>query len=289
MWGFGFIPKRFFTVSSNVPNDLVLFDSAISQARLKVNRANRHIKDVQAVLESFVQSDFCRLVENIDPDTGDQSFSVVASQVPADLPLSIGDCFHNLSSALDYISSAVMRIKAGSTGRTTFPSHESRKALKASFKRPKPGKGTPPNRGIVEACPVFALTLLCKIKPYRGGGSFAWEVRRADNIDKHNLFIPTIYVAALHDVYIVDTDRNNKVHFSEISVGPGGQCDALRYVGGTAKVENYGQASFAVTFPEDAEVFAGNPVVPTLLQCAQGIEEVVNLCDTHLRTAFSSI
>ena len=193
---------------STLPTPLNQFKNGMFQVSLKVNRAYRHIQEINACVEALAKDDFCRIVEERDPETGQQSFHIVFLRLPTDVPFSIGDAIHNLNCALDYIATAIMRACGKDVNRIVFPSDETRKALKSTFKRPAPGRGKPRNRAIVEACPKFALLLLCKIQPYRGGNFGVWEVRKADNLDKHNLIIPTVALTGLTDIKISDK-RNN--------------------------------------------------------------------------------
>jgi hypothetical protein len=258
------------------------FANAISQAKQKIDRANRHAKEVDDILASYVDSDFCQITENADRGQSQHCYSVEAKDLPPDLPLAIGDCFHNLSTALDYVSSGIARALLGTETRITFPSHETHAALEDAFKAPKPGKNPSAYRQIVEACPIFEYIILQEAKSYKGGGLSAWEVRKADNMDKHNLLIPTVNIAALNHVLIVDTERNNEIKLRQVTIGPGGKLDAVKMIGGTPQIRNYGQASFSINFPDTAEFYAGEPVVPTLEQCVQNIRMVIKIFEAKV-------
>lgn len=286
MWGFGFMFRRFFTVSSKVAIAPPEFHRAVWQARLKVDRANRHALEAEAVLKTFAASDFCTPFVKFDVEKRCHVLGVEASEPPPDFSLAVGDCFRNLDSALDYLACGIMRALTGSDTRIHFPVDESREALKSTFKRPRPGKGAPRNRRIVEACPALILLILCKIKPYKGGNFLAWEIRKAANADKHNMIIPTLQLATLHDLVVTGPEDCPYIHYSTFKIQAGGSFGAYRSYAAPLEIKHYGQATFSVSFPDSAEVFAGDPVVPTLLQCIQGTTEVINLCERHLSGAF---
>jgi hypothetical protein len=209
-----------------------ILTQAFFQAGLKINRAGRHIHEAQHHFAAYVESDFCQIVDDTDPQTGHQVIKAIASPIPADLVLSIGDAFHCMSAALDYVLSGIMRAKTGNATRITFPSDETRDGLRKSFMSPRAGKKAPPNRRIVEAFPLVAFELLTVIKSYKGGDFGLWEVRKADNLDKHNLIIPSVTVAEITGVDLVDEVRDNRFTNMTLSVGAGGVLNAIGY-GGT--------------------------------------------------------
>src|ERR1041385_9134971 len=73
-------------------------------SRLKIERANKHILELNSVFETFVQSDFHKLVVNSDPNTGQDvlQFSILKT-LPKDIATIVGDAIHNLRSALDLL------------------------------------------------------------------------------------------------------------------------------------------------------------------------------------------
>jgi hypothetical protein len=261
--------------------DRDILNRAFFEARLKVNRACRHVHEAQYLFSAYAKADFYKITNDVDPQTGNQIVKVVTAPIHPDLVLAIGDAFHCLSASLDYISSGLMRAKTGNATRVTFPSDESRNGLRKSFMRPGPNKRSPPNRRIMEAFPLIAFNLLTVIQSYKGGKFGIWEIRKADNIDKHNLIIPSVTITEITGVDLVDEVRNNTVSNMTIRVGAGGIVNAISYGGDTTlKFKNKGQASVGIIFPESAEIFGGDPVFPTLIQCSQMTHQVINLLET---------
>ena len=114
-----------------------------------------------------------------------------------------------------------------------------------------------------------------------------WEIRRADNLDKHNLIVPTVTVAQLRGMSFRDVKNNNV--FSDITakVTAGDTLSLISYQNDARlEITNQGQAACGITFPQSAEVFAGQPVFPTLLQCIQGVNSVLNIIKTANIEAF---
>ncbi|MGN3973881.1 hypothetical protein [Tsuneonella sp. SYSU-LHT278] len=261
------------------------FDSTFFQARLKVNRANRHISEAQEWFAAHVGSDFYDIVDNRDPETGRQTICAQAEGIPAHMVLAIGDAFHCLSSALDYVMSGLMRAKTGNSGRIHFPADETRKGLRKSFMPPKPTKSAPANRRVMKAFPLIALEILTVIQPYKGGKFGLWEIRKADNIDKHNLIMPTITITEIRGLRMVDKVHNNVFEPGLIQVGPGGRMNLMGYLnpGGTLEFEDKGHATASISFPDGLEVFAGKPVFPTLLECSQLVAETLDRIEAVAR------
>lgn len=261
-----------------------LFERAFVHSRLKIDRANRHINEIEQWFRMYVESDFYQLLDDLDPETGDQIIRLKANPIPADLALAIGDAFHCLNAALDYVMSGLMLAKTGNSTRIYFPSHDERDSLRKSFMPPRAGKADPPNRRVMKAFPLIAFELLSVIKPYKGGDFSIWEVRKADNIDKHNLIVPSITVARVEGIEMRDNVRQNTYAGMTLSVGAGGVMKALHY-GGKSKLEitNKGHASASISFPDGLEVFQGRPVLPTLLECSQLVAEVVGRVEVTAR------
>lgn len=268
-------------MSRDVTPNINLFDQGIEQARAKIFRASRHIDEVKYLIEVISCKSSIRIEEFIDEPTGNQIFRAFADDIPPHLPLAIGDAIHNLNCALDYIATAIMRSRGGNNNRVYFPTDETRHGLRATMKRPKKGQRNPRNREVVEACPKFALILLGKIKPYRGGALGVWELRKSDNIDKHNLIIPTVSIFNLIDAEICD-ENNNRLIIGSLAIGPKGEVGLAQF-SAKARVENYGTAIFSTNFPEDSVSFAGKPIIDTLLRNAQNISKVCDICEGELR------
>lgn len=267
--------------------DSLLFEKTLEQARLKIYRANRHIGEAQHWFEVYANSEFCKIVEERDPQTGEKLFRVVSAPIPQDVVLAIGDAFHCMTAAMDYIMSGLMLAKTGNATRVTFPSDEGRDGLRKSFMSPRPGKKSPPNRRIMEAFPLIALELLSVVKPYKGGNFCLWEIRKADNIDKHNLIIPSVTVTEIRNMRFVDYMHNEGGSFVTVRVEAGGILKLMRYrADSQMEIADQGQATCEITFPDGLEVFAGEPVFPTLLKCiklsAEGLAKIVAVSRKYL-------
>ncbi len=261
-------------------NEEVL-QQAFMQARLKVKRAYRHLDEAQRWFAAYCETDFCKIVEELDPQSGSQLFRVKADWRPAGLALAIGDAFHNLSASLDYVMTGLMLAAGASTKRVIFPTHVSRHALRKSFmttgKKAVSAERKPANRRIVECIPAFAMLMLARIKPYQGGNFRTWEVRKADNINKHNMIIPALLLSNLNGVVLEDRN-NNSIFKLDFHILEGGIINAIQYrLPSRLEIREHGKPSASVIFDDMSEIFPGEPVFPTLLQCCQLVGEAIDV------------
>src|SRR5882672_11176105 len=101
-------------------------------ARLKIQRANRHIKEIiTGIEEESSSADSYRLSVEPDPETGGEvlCFEVVKLLSPA-FSLITGDAVHCLRSALDHMMSEIFALRTKKDpSRIHFPMHETRENL----------------------------------------------------------------------------------------------------------------------------------------------------------------
>jgi hypothetical protein len=228
------------------------FDSS----RLKIKRANRHIKDLEAVIQAFLKTDFYRLVNDVDPKTGHQLFKLQdISSPPTEISLIVGDAVHNLRSALDH---AMVTILGKKGNQVAFP---------VAKNRDNPGAHS--TYGIIkEALPDLANLLTNNIGIHDTGDACIWSISALDNIDKHNLLIAMASVYELRGISLEDKARNNRIDNMTVRVGPGGTVSLLQYGGGDMKIKSKGQAAAAVLFAK-GQPLEGKPIVPTLLKLSE--------------------
>jgi hypothetical protein len=72
--------------------------------RVKIQRADKHIAEVDAILDSFHQPDSYTVLEDRDPHTGQKFIEYGFAKIISgeDLAVAMGDAVHNLKCALDY-------------------------------------------------------------------------------------------------------------------------------------------------------------------------------------------
>ncbi|MGA2325430.1 MAG: hypothetical protein ABSH05_04015 [Bryobacteraceae bacterium] len=161
-------------------------------SKLKIERANQHILELNTALNEFIGTDFYSLGVAKDPQTGNHVLKFgITKSLPERLPLIIGDALHNLRSALDFIASELVRRANGSMKYIKFPIRDTRKEVEAALLRGE----------IRVAHPDVITCILDEIKPYKGGNDALCALHDLDIADKHLLLIPVVSVAALTHVH----------------------------------------------------------------------------------------
>src|ERR1700680_3024770 len=100
-------------------------------SRLKIERANEHILDLNGVLLRFIRSDFYTVRVDRDARKGTSHLCIDFDPSPfpsEDAALVIGDALHNLRSALDLLYYEVVR-ECGASKWTRFPVRDTRDEL----------------------------------------------------------------------------------------------------------------------------------------------------------------
>lgn len=235
---------------------------SLSGSHRKIERADRHIQELNASLIAFFKTDFYRL--QINPNAAGQDVLTFDSKpLPCDIPLVIGDAIHNLRAALDLMACEIV-VKAGGTCTryTNFPVRDTRQELVGTL-----------NGGEIKVAGQDICDLILDvIKPYKGGNDPLWSLHQLDIIDKHRLLIPVVSVTQLSGISAHD-DNNNRFEDLTFLVGEGGRLNAIA-TSAKLHITNYGQPAFGVFFRQ-GEPFENQPVVPTLHQLAQIVTGVV--------------
>jgi hypothetical protein len=158
--------------------------------RAKLLRAQDHFEDfdrrVEASLASESDGGTIPLTSKVDEDRHSITFGIPPSK-PLDpaLPLIIGDCVHNLRSALDHLVLQLALLKGTSiteaADKTSFPVCLLRKDFRSKTKR------------FVDLIKPEALTAIEDFQPYKTSDppdtAFLWLLSELDIIDKHRLLV----------------------------------------------------------------------------------------------------
>ena len=110
-----------------------------ADARLKIERADRHIRDLQVRIGRLENS--CSSAIEPHPELGYEEikYDVTDKIAAQEISLIIGDALHNLKCALDYgwIATLERHAPGAINRKTQFPIHETRDALKEALTDPK--------------------------------------------------------------------------------------------------------------------------------------------------------
>jgi hypothetical protein len=156
-----------------------LVTDAPNGPRIKIQRAKKHIHELEAEIAAFLKADPYRVVTEEEANTGDKVWRVrVRKQPPLRWAGIVGDAIHNLRSSLDLLVNQLVRANGAEPSRkTAFPI--SRTAGDYEAEAP----------GVVAGVSDAAKRLLDELKPYKGGNDPLWRLHRLDIVDKHRLLL----------------------------------------------------------------------------------------------------
>lgn len=163
-------------------------EANLNGARNKIERAEKHFREVNAAVEISLGAEDKNRVPPFEYVPDRQELIIFAPRPrPVDpaLPLAIGDCIHNLRSALDHLifQLAVLNGKAvEAETKISFPIFLTAK----DFQRCIAGKVAPFING-------EALAEIEELQPYKAGNvhnaDALWVLSQLDIIDKHRLLV----------------------------------------------------------------------------------------------------
>lgn len=260
-------------------------------ARLKVDRAKKHLSDLQAEITGFhARNPYC-IICDAESKPGHELYRFeFVEHIPIPWGAIIGDIVHNLRAALDNAATA-LAVANGRTSRdvisnTYFPIS----ATKEGFQKRLPADlrgASPAARRIVE-----------RMKPYQGGNDAFWRLHRLDNIDKHQAIVPVgvsytkvamkFPFAAMFEAMgesgddipdvapleFAPSKRHYPLKDGDIIMTYGVGPDPL------GKHKPDFQFSFDIGFGE-GQVVDGEPVIPTLQQLIVFTERVIKILARH--------
>lgn len=251
--------------SIKAPTDIgafLLSFMPFSDSRLKIERAQKHVRDLKAMLDDFVLSDFYSVsieqYRNSAPNflRFEMDKSGFQSNVAAVI---IGDALHNLRSALDLLYyRAILDGGCIATRWTGFPIFDTREqlinCLRERLKKQR----------ITAAIHDFILET---IEPYKAGNYALWALHDLNITDKHKLLIPTLQLMRFDGICLEDEKGeivNESVAYFINSPG----VVALGFDTQTLTVKNKGHVAAAILFQLDTP-FQAQAVIPTIHQLAE--------------------
>jgi len=249
----------------------------------KIERAKKHVGDLEASVQGFIQSNPYEVIRHDEPDTGDWVFKVrVLRQPPLELSAIAGDAIHNLRASLDLLVCELVRGERNIvTDKTSFPIARNAKVFKSGHMR------------MVEGAPHEAIRLIKRLKPYKGGNEALWRLHKLDIADKHRLLIT---VGGAHQSVVLDFARyfDNLPGMNPELIPPqdlsmpiglnaadqqwplkdGTEVFRVGHGGQNLKMHENPQFTFHVAFGE-GEIVQGEPLIPTLHQLVNFVEGVI--------------
>ncbi len=242
----------------------------LTGARLKIERAKKHISDFDKERLAFLATDPYVTIAKFDSESNvTQSIMGPLPILPDSLATIAGDAAQNLRTALDYIAAELARNNGGDPTKVYFPIAESADKYKAELNGKTKGVSS-------EAIKVFD-----RIEPYDGGnGRLLWALHTLNNADKHRLLV-SVGSNIARTVQLTMGPSPVPRTFSALMLAPGlEEGYILGEVEGNTEPNNYIKFSFDIAFGEP-EILEGEYVVPTLTYMAGMVESIVNYFATN--------
>jgi hypothetical protein len=162
-------------------------EERLALVRVKIKRSDKHIEDLKAAVDTFINSGPYKADTKRDPNTRKLIYYVSSAQpVPVCIAAIAGDALHCLRDALDHLAQQLYQVGTGVSGygdRVEFPIGMNAKKFRDGLRKK------------VKGVRQDAIDAICALEPYGGGkGNDLWTLHRLNNIDKHRA-IPTVGTA----------------------------------------------------------------------------------------------
>lgn len=240
-------------------------------ARLKIERANKHIADVSKLVTALPNSYVSSIERNPNGGESVKYTPPDVAEFGVTLALLIGDALHNLRTAVEYAYLGAIQRHAPTTldSYTKFPTGKTREDVESRLR----------GRKIDALSPKLFDRIVSYIKPYEvGGNGLITMLHDLDISDKHWLLIPVMRVADIRDIVVEDqygiptTGNTWPIH---------GDGPYFINFGPNYKVKNHGKLTVDVVFDEIEGIglLKGMPVMDdlkTFSKVAMGVIQALN-------------
>jgi hypothetical protein len=176
---------------------------------LKVERAGKHVLDLETEYASFLSLKPYSFAIETDPNSGARIYRLTrVEDIPLEFSLLIGDAVHNLRSCLDHVAYALAKVsgKAFNERQIKFPLADS----KAKFEEQ-----------LMEAANWMrrdALASLEALQSYCGGmREDFWRLNELSNRDKHRFLLPVLGIVAAHTALPSQREEIARFHRKSVS------------------------------------------------------------------------
>lgn len=171
-------------MSSNDRSDMS--KHPLDPAFAKIERAETHIKDINAAIRAFFQTYPYRLAPKLNDKGTEEIWSIAVDPIPGQIECMAADAIHNLRTPLDKMLATdfrnpVIHTPAAVVQRLKFPAVQHLNELKCVLKR------------LEEHLTRPVIEFLDQAEPYKGGkGATFWAINQLDNWDKHRALLEPV-------------------------------------------------------------------------------------------------
>ena len=168
-------------------------DERLALIRLKIERAKKHINDLNDAARVFFDADPNPYVVTgkHDPNTRRWTYYMLSVQpIPVSIAAIAGDVLHNLRSALDHLAYSLVAVRGFvSTAGVPLTDKEIRSISFPIIDTDSPAQYEAARAAKVKGMAQAAIDAIDAIKPYKGGDDTLWRLHKLNNIDKHRLLV----------------------------------------------------------------------------------------------------
>lgn len=234
-------------------------------SRIKLERADTHIRSLIAEIESFRQSNPYEIAVHEEPSTGMQSLcAVVHRATPEEWSAIIGDAIHNARTALDLLINDL--VDPVHRGTATFP-------IRATPEEKWPS-GIPRIKGLSSTL----QERLVAIQPYVTGDMTLRDLHILDIEDKHKVLVALSSATAVRNIRATQKGLRGTMSVGEIRIDTSKMGPTPTGI----SVHRSMGMEFHTDFDVSIEIVFGNtdalpsaPVVPALERFLEAVQEII--------------
>ncbi len=188
-------------------------------AKLKVERANKHVADLQFSFRSFIEAHPHEFITCSDPQTGAITVETrFRENIPPTFALMIGDAVHNLRTALDHATWELIGRDGGTQDRWLhFPTSRRKEDYISICKRIKTPRSD-------------TTRFFLGFRAYPDGpGKRLFGLNELNSSDKHTVLTPIMGVATVRHLEVKNPDRRTTLTLTNCSfrMGPDGRAHMM--------------------------------------------------------------
>lgn len=177
-------------------------DAGFKAARMKILRAKRHFSELQEVTFEYMSRSPFRLSVGYDSEKENTIIKMKQlSDIPEEIPIIVGDIFHNLRSSLDVMVYGLVSDKAKNKKNIKFPFCGSVEKLNSCIKDCE-----------INKCDKKIVDFIKSTQPFPDGNKLLYCISEINNIDKHRIVLPVTTLVG------ISADELNRIHPSFPSI-----------------------------------------------------------------------
>lgn len=239
-------------------------------SRLKVQRANKHIADLDAAISALKENYTATVVPNSDTGHQDLIHAIPEfAEAAHNMALIAGDAIHNLKTALDYAWVSTLRklVPTANFDCAKFPVYPSRQELESAL-----------NGVSINATSNSALfdLLVSDIQPFeKGHNGVIYALHKLDISDKHLLLLGLLPLADIDGIIVQKPDGGIVRGF----LGTTRNLPPYKIpFDGNIRIKDKGKLTFNIVLRE-AGIYDGIHIMEVLPKFSQAVSHYIELLE----------